>query len=79
MNDWGYRLLATDRARESVAIFHFIAARFPGSSNAFDSLGEGLAATGDIAGAVRAYKRSVELDPGNTNAVRQIERLQAPR
>ena len=77
LNDWGYRLLSTGRTRESLAVLVFVAARFPASGNAFDSLGEALAATGDVAGAVRAYRRSLELDPGNTNATRQLERLQA--
>ena len=77
LNDWGYRLLSTGRTRESLAVLAFVAARFPTSGNAFDSLGEALAATGDVAGAARAYRRSLELDPGNTNATRQLERLQA--
>src|SRR5688572_397279 len=55
LNDWGYRLLSTGRTRESLAVLAFVAARFPASGNAFDSLGEALAATGDVAGAVRAY------------------------
>jgi CubicO group peptidase (beta-lactamase class C family) len=62
-----------------LAVFTFIAARFPRSSNAHDSLGEALAANGDAAAAIAAYQRSVELDPGNTNATRQIARLRERR
>jgi cytochrome c-type biogenesis protein CcmH/NrfG len=50
---------------------------FPESSNPWDSLGEGYAARGEIDRAIAAYKKSVELDPENTNGVAQLERLMA--
>jgi predicted negative regulator of RcsB-dependent stress response len=34
---------------------------FPDSSNAHDSLGEALALQGDTSGAVRSYRRALEL------------------
>ena len=69
---------APARADET-RVFAFIAARFPRSSNAHDSLGEALAANGDAAAAIRAYQRSLELDSRNTNATAQIARLRERR
>jgi CubicO group peptidase (beta-lactamase class C family) len=78
LNDWGYRLLATRRLREALEILKLVAALFPQSGNAHDSLAEAWAANGDRAAAVAAYRRALELDPGNDNARRQLARLEAP-
>ena len=40
-----------------------------------DSLGEGLMIAGDIDGAIASYERSLELNPGNANAVDMIARI----
>jgi CubicO group peptidase (beta-lactamase class C family) len=75
LNDWGYRLLSTGRAREALALFRLIAAKFPDSANAHDSLAQALHVTGDIAGAVREYQRVLELDPGAESARRHVAAL----
>ena len=75
LNDWGYRLLATGRIRNAVAVMKVGVEMFPMSGNAHDSLAEALARDGDVAGAIDHYRRSLALDPGNTNASRQLQRL----
>jgi tetratricopeptide (TPR) repeat protein len=75
LNDWGYRLLSAGRTKEALAVFAFIVERFPRSGNAHDSLAEAFATIGDTPAAVRHYRRSLELDPQNTHARRQLERL----
>jgi cytochrome c-type biogenesis protein CcmH/NrfG len=45
-----------------------VVAAFPASGNAWDSLGEGLAACGRKPEAILAYKRAIALDPGNRTA-----------
>ena len=75
LNDWGYRLMATGRLREATAVFRVAVGMFPMSGNAHDSLGEALAREGDVNGAIAHYRQSLALDPGNTNAARQLERL----
>jgi CubicO group peptidase (beta-lactamase class C family) len=75
LNDWGYRLLSTGRAREALALFRLIAAKFPDSANAHDSLAQAYHVTGDIAGAVREYRRVLELDPGAESARRHVTAL----
>jgi cytochrome c-type biogenesis protein CcmH/NrfG len=48
---------------------------YPQSSNAYDSLGEAYAANGDKANAIASYRRSLELDPKNSNAEKWLEKL----
>jgi len=78
LNDWGYRLLASGRPREGLAILGLTAGLFPASGNAQDSLAEAFAANGRRAEAIAHYRRSLELDPGNNNARRRLARLEAP-
>lgn len=40
-----------------------------------DSLGEALAASGDVARAVASYRRAVELDPKNRSAAATLAKL----
>lgn len=77
MNAWGYILLNQQkRARAARDIFAWNVAQHPDSSNVHDSLGEALAATGDKAGAIVEYRRSVELNPDNSNGKEMIEKLE---
>lgn len=46
---------------------------FPGSANAYDSLGEILEITGDKKEALLNYKGSLDLNPGNKNAAERIK------
>jgi tetratricopeptide (TPR) repeat protein len=75
LNDWGYRLLSSGRAREGLEVLKLTVALFPGSANAYDSVAEAYAATGARAAALDNYQRSLALDPSNTNAAQQIQRL----
>ena len=77
LNVLGYRMLERGRAADAVALFRANAELYPRSANVHDSLGEALAAAGDREGAVASYRRSLQLDPGNRNAVEQLRRLGA--
>jgi len=66
------------REEESVGVFELNTVLYPGSSNAFDSLGEAYANLGRTDDAIRSYKRSFELDPKNENAKAALERLSRP-
>ena len=75
LNSLGYRFLALGRAADAVALFELNVAAFPASANAYDSLGDGLAAAGQTERAIRSYQRSLDLDPRNSHAVEMIARL----
>jgi len=48
---------------------------FPESSNPYDSLGEAYMTAGETALAIQSYAKSLELNPDNTHAVRQLMQL----
>ena len=78
LNTAGYQFLRTGKVKEAIEIFKLNVEMFPQASNPYDSLGEAYAAAGEKELAIKNYKRSVELDPKNTNAVAIIKRLEAP-
>lgn len=78
VNQWGYRLLA-DKPEWALGLFQYNAEQWPKSWNAFDSLAEAYEKLGDAVRALDNYKRSLELDPSNKNAVEHLRKLeQAP-
>ncbi len=79
LNGLGYRLLGASRVREAVAVFESSVVLLPGSAVLWDSLGEARLAAFDRDGARSAYERSLQLDPGNANAARMLERIASPR
>jgi cytochrome c-type biogenesis protein CcmH/NrfG len=48
---------------------------YPDSGNVYDSLAEAYATKGDKDLAVKNYARSLERDPGNTDAVERLAEL----
>ena len=77
LNTLGYRLLGLGRAPDAIEIFKLNVAAYPRSSNAYDSLGEAYMTHGDRAEAMRNYRRSLELNPQNTNAAEILRKLQS--
>lgn len=78
LNTLGYSLLRTGRAADAIEVFKLNVEMFPKSANAHDSLGEGYAVAGIKELALANYRKSLELNPGNTNAREFIERLEKP-
>ena len=75
LNTLGYRFLALNRPVDAVALFERNVREFPRSSNAYDSLGDGLVALGDREAAIASYRKSLQLDPRNEHARREGKRL----
>jgi CubicO group peptidase (beta-lactamase class C family) len=78
VNAAGYNLLRHGRATDAVPIFELNAAVHPASANTWDSLGEAYMTVGRREDAIQSYRRSLQLDPENRNAVLMLERLEAP-
>lgn len=77
MNLWGYRLLGENKPKQALGLFQYNAELWPKSWNAFDSLAEAYEKLGDKPRAIANYKKSLELDPDNKNAVEHLQKLQA--
>ena len=76
LNDWAYRMLnGGGKPKEALEIFKLNVYLFPSSANVYDSVAEAYAANGHRDLAIKNYKRSLELDPENKNAVQQLKKL----
>ncbi len=78
LNTVGYTLLRTGRAADAIEVFRLNVEMFPQSANTYDSLGEAYAAAGNKELALINYRKSLELDPKNTNARDVIQQLEKP-
>ena len=75
LNRLGYELLGAGQVKEAVEIFKLNAEVFPQAFNTYDSLAEAYLAANERELAVKNYKRSLELNPRNTNASDALKRL----
>jgi CubicO group peptidase (beta-lactamase class C family) len=78
LNRTGYQLLGAGRAADAIEIFKLNVEMFPSDGNAYDSLAEAYMTSGNKEQAIVNYRRSLELSPGNTNAVELLKKLEAP-
>jgi murein DD-endopeptidase len=76
INAIGYQKLDSGIIRDAIEIFKLNTIAFPGSGNAYDSLGEAYLKNGDTNLATECYHKSLELDPENNNAKKVLEQLQ---
>lgn len=77
LNDIGYGLLRQQKLADAVKVFEANVEFYPDDANAHDSLGEAYAEAGRKNDAVMRYKKSLELNPQNDNAVKMLEKLGA--
>src|ERR671932_352279 len=75
LNLLGYQLLGGGRVKEAIEIFKLNVEMFPGGFNTYDSLGEAYLAAGERELAIKNYRKSLELNPQNTNATDVLKRL----
>ncbi len=76
LNALGYQLLRLNRVDDAIEIFKLNIKEYPEAFNPYDSLGEGYMVRGNWELAIEYYKKSLELNPNNTNAVRMLERIE---
>jgi tetratricopeptide (TPR) repeat protein len=75
LNRLGYELLNDKKNAEAIEILKLNVEEFPASANVYDSLGEAYMAAGFKEQAIANYKKSLELDPKNTNAEEMLKKL----
>ena len=76
MNALGYQYLQSGKVLEAIELFKLNVSAYPEGANTYDSLGEAYMTNGDNELAIKNYKKSLELNPGNTNAVNMLKRLE---
>jgi tetratricopeptide (TPR) repeat protein len=68
-------LLNSDKVPEAIEVFKLNVEAFPKSGNVYDSLGEAYLVDGNEKLAIENYKKSLEIDPTNTNAKNVLKKL----
>ena len=80
INTWGYQLMREAHDLPAAqTMFRFGTEIYPNDANLFDSLGEADENNHDTATAIQHYRRSLELNPGNTNAQQRLQVLTAAK
>jgi len=75
LNNLGYSFLGENKFDEAIAVFQMNIDAFPKSFNVYDSMGEALMKKGDNKKSIELYKKSVELNPQNTNGFDMLKKL----
>lgn len=68
INRLGYLLMRQEKNQDALKIFKLNTELYPKSANVYDSYGECLLKLGDTENGIKAYQKSLELNPNNTNA-----------
>ncbi|MFQ5750906.1 MAG: tetratricopeptide repeat protein [bacterium] len=75
LNNLGYQFMRMKKMDEAIAVFKLNVQDYPDSWNVYDSLGEAYMENGQKELAIKCYKKSLELNPDNTNGRRMLEKL----
>jgi pimeloyl-ACP methyl ester carboxylesterase len=76
MNVLGYQYLQSGKIADAIEIFKMNVRAYPEAANTYDSLGEAYMTNGDKELAIKNYKKSLELNPANTNAEKMLKQLE---
>ena len=75
LNTIGYQILGRKMPGPAAILFRLAVELYPNSWNAYDSLGEALAAKGDVAEAIKSYEKSLSLNPKNEAGAKKLLQL----
>ena len=75
INRLGYQLMGDGNDENALKIFKLNTELYPNGANTYDSYGECLLKLGKKEEGIKAYKKSLELDPKNTNAKQVLEEM----
>ena len=76
MNGKGYELMAEGRLDAALEVFKLNTMIFPENGNVWDSLAECHYNKREFDLAIEYYRKSLEIDPQNANAVMMLERIE---
>jgi imidazolonepropionase-like amidohydrolase len=71
----GYQLLHKKQVTDAIEIFKLSVEAYPRSYNTYDSLAEAYMDHGDRDLAIQNYRKSLDLNPTNTNATKMLQKL----
>jgi CubicO group peptidase (beta-lactamase class C family) len=77
INSAGYQLLSAKKLPDAIRMFQLNVELHPQSWNVYDSLGETYMNNGDRDLAIQNYKKSLELNPDNSNGKEMLKKLEA--
>jgi len=77
VNAYGVRLMRSGKLNEAIAVFKLNVAMYPESIFVYDNLAEAQEAVGDKQGAIANYKKSLELNSGDTTAAERLKKLES--
>ena len=75
LNVLGYQQMNAHHVEEAIALFKLNVEMYPRAFNTYDSLGEAYMVHGDRLLAIRNYRKSLALNPENTNAAGKLKQL----
>ena len=75
LNSLGYRFLKKKQTDAAIAVLAYNVQRFAGSWNAYDSLADAYFAAKQDDAAARNYKKALEINPEDQNAIEQLKKL----
>jgi len=76
INTLGYKYLSNQQYDETLTVFKINTKKNPESWNVWDSLAETYMEMGDRENAIKYYKKSLELNQKNNNAIKRLDMLQ---
>lgn len=76
LDSLGYHLIKQNQLKEAHTVFQINVELFPDSWKAWDSMGEGYMYMNDEAQCRKAYNKSLEINPENRNARKQLRNLE---
>jgi CubicO group peptidase (beta-lactamase class C family) len=76
INILGYRLIQEKKLPEAIALFKLNVEFYPSAWNTYDSLGEAYMTNGDKDLAIANYRKSLELNPANSNGAEMLKKLE---
>ena len=75
LNELGYNYMEKKEIKKALEIFKLNTLLFPNDGNVYDSYGEALLNSNNKTEAIKMYKKSLELNPDNENAIEILKSL----
>jgi tetratricopeptide (TPR) repeat protein len=73
----GYTYMRKGRLKDALAVFKINVEAYPGFADPYDSIAEAYMKMGNTEQAIFNYRKSLELDPNNSNAKVMLKKLES--